>query len=185
MGWANYFQGGSLKARMRLAGDAWRAAGWVSYVTPHSLQYINTLTGERFGIARRAGRSSRVGRIAKRIARYALLGTAMYAGGFAAGLYLPLGWTATVTTGIALAGGARATILAAEDLSRITVFKESDFLRQIVAGKIGVGFGLLPFAGALHGTIRWTIREAKRMARTIDKGRNRAVPYRYRGFLHF
>lgn len=111
------------------------------------------------------------GRIVKRIARYVGLAALMYLGGWAGGLYLPIGWTGVTATGLAVAGGARAAVLAGEDLSRIAFFRESAFLRTVIAGKVGGLFGILPFVGALHGTIAWTIRASRRSVRgTVESG---------------
>lgn len=120
---------------------------------------------------------SRFVRIVRRLARYALLGTAMYLGGWAAGMYLPIGWTGAVTTGIAVTGGARAAVLASQDLSRIAFFAESDFLRTVISGKVGGLFGLIPFAGAFHGVVSWTIRAGRRSVRQALRSSSRHMLY--------
>lgn len=114
---------------------------------------------------------TRVVRVVHRITRYAGLALLLSGIGWAAGYLLPA-WTAgTVVGGAAIAGGVRATKMAAEDLARIGI--ESRLLRIVLAGKVGVAFGAIPLFGGLAGILAKHLPPFQRYVRerTIRAGR--------------
>lgn len=95
------------------------------------------------------------GRIVRRIVRYTALGAGMWFAGFGAGYFLSMAKALAVTAVTSVVGGAVATRMIAQDLSKVS-FLSGFGLTRIAAAAYGGGlFGLLPFAGAGTGLLYW------------------------------
>lgn len=119
-------------------------------------------------------------RLLARILRYMALAGVATLVGYAGGFYLTVAGAAKLATLTSIATGLRVTRMVSADLERLGV--ESRILRLTLAGKIGVGFALLPWIGAGSGFTVWALGELDPFRRYI---RHRIIQAGRRGLTGF